>query len=159
VVNDYLDSVFKHELDQALSHLGGVVHGWGGVDLNQPHIEVVVDHEIETEELEATLFTLKHVLHTLEAVDHDVLRLLFQLVVPDLPTILFLHVSLHLIKAPHVAFNRETNLVHTLSIFGNRVVCEMDKSVSDIVRVIVAGWEPEVGFSIEPHSKWVPIGY
>ena len=49
---------------------------------------------------------------------------------------------------------RDCNL---FGILGNGVVSQMDKTICDVVRVVVASWETEVGLLIKPDCQRVPI--
>lgn len=46
VVYHNLHNVVEADLHESLSDMGGEVHGRGGVDLDQPHLVVLVDHEV-----------------------------------------------------------------------------------------------------------------
>ncbi len=35
----------------------------------------------------------------------------------------------------------------------------MDEAIGDVVRVVVAGWETEVGLLVKPDCQGVPIGH
>ena len=63
---------------------------------------------------------------------------------------------LHFLEAPHIPFDLMSNR-HTFSILGNRVISKMNKTICDVIRVVVTGRETEIGFLVEPDSERVPV--
>ena len=112
VVLDDCGQVAHGSFDQLGGDCGRVLHGWRGVDLYQPHPEVLVDHEIVAEHLEAVLA----VLHVLQ----DALQRL----VDHSPHLRLYHFPVDLLPAQLLQFGREGLLVHHVA--GDAVVLEVD---------------------------------
>lgn len=82
-----------------------VIHGRRAVDLDQPGIEVRVQHDIETIQLKTTSFVLKGILDRLKSVDDDGPDLLFDGLFIDVSVVLVQEVFLQLFDEHHVALD------------------------------------------------------
>ena len=73
VVDDDFDGVLEDQLHEPFRNRGRIVHGGRAVNFDQPAVEIIVDHDVVTKQLEHLTFvrTFKHVLHALKRIDHN----------------------------------------------------------------------------------------
>jgi hypothetical protein len=102
------------------------------------------------------LLTFKHILHTLKGVDHDVLDLFYNGLLPNVVTKFLLQVVLQLREGPHVALDFVLARYHT-RVLGHTVVGQVGVPVVYIIKRKVTGWESDVGLCVHPHGEWIPI--
>lgn len=124
-----------------------MVHAGTHVDLDDPRVQVLVDHEVVTHHFEETLLPSNRPLATLDAPHYDALHLLLD----GPPSFLTdkLHKSLHF---PHTLVN-DCILVVLL----DGVVGEVHELVIDIIEGVVVAAKPEVALLVEPDDGWVEV--
>ena len=111
VVDHHLRRVSQTLLDHALCNFleskrntySAVVHCRGRVDLNEPRIALLVDHEVVAEHLEGILPVLDHILDGLEGMNDNFLELGLHLLGPNIEAEVFLHPLLVGGVVPHEA--------------------------------------------------------
>ena len=134
-------SIGEHHLDKLLGHRGRVVHAGTHVDLNQPRVQLLVDHEVVTDQLTGPLFAHHVPLAALDAPDHNVLDLLL-----DLEPVVGPDCVCEFGHGPHALVD-----VALLVVLLDAVVGEVDVSVVDVVEGEVVGAKPHVALVVEPY--------
>lgn len=120
---DDLGSVLQHHLHQFLSHRRRVVHARTHVDLYQPRIQVLINHEVIPHQLSRPLLANHMPLATLNTPNHNILHLLLN----NLPLLQ----PQPLRKLPHLP-HRLLRIV-LLRVLLDAVIGQMRKSIVDVV--------------------------
>jgi hypothetical protein len=149
-VSNHFHCVLHYALHKSFGHCSRVIHSWRHVDLYQPRVQLVVDHEVIAHELTAVAPGRNTAFTALDAPDYDVLDALLYvapLITPNMVS--------ELVHGPHVAWN--FSLVELRTVFLDRVVCEMDVAVVDVLQRVALSAEAHVALIVEPHLGWVKV--
>lgn len=139
--------ILKHHFNQFLRHRSWVFHARRHIDFNQPRIQVLVNHKIIPNKFTISLSSHNETLTTLDGPNNYVFHFLDDFV----PTLLSYKVD-ELRLFPH-AFVHDKVFVVLL----NRVVSQMLEPVTDVIKRVVIGTEPDVTLVIEPYFGWIVI--
>lgn len=91
-----LARILKHHLDQSFCHGSRVVHTRAHIDLDEPRVKILIDHEIVANQFHRPLLPNDVPLAALDAPNHDVLDLLL-----DRPPFLLPEPTRKLSHVPH----------------------------------------------------------
>lgn len=161
IVEDDFGEVIEDELDEALSHVSRVVHGRRRVDLDEPHFQVFVDHEIIPQEFEGIFAGLHHVLDRFQRTHDLPLKLgpyhVLENVFPLWTTICFHEMITEFVTRPHVPFNFA--FFELFRLRNHSVIREMHVLVRDLLDVIVDRRETHVALPVNPDGQGIPVGH
>jgi hypothetical protein len=145
--SDDVAHISLHHFDQFFCDWGGVVHAGAHIDLDDPRVQILVDHEIVAHHFEKTLFTG----HTPFAAFYT----------PDYNTFHFVLNYLPFLESDVV--DKSLHFPHTLIdncifvVFLDGVVGQMHKFVVNVIKRILIATKTKVAFFIEPYNWRVEI--
>ena len=68
-VNGEAEHVIEHPWDKNLEQVRGFLNTWIGIDLNQVALQILIDNEVVTDQLEGVLAELQLALHSLKGLN------------------------------------------------------------------------------------------
>lgn len=140
---DDLGRVLQHHLHQFLGHRSRVVHAWTHVDLNQPRIQVLVNHEVVPNQLSRPLLADDMPLAALDAPDHNI----FHLLLNDPPLL----EAQPLRELPHLP--HRLLCIVLLGVLLDAVVGQVREPVVDVVEGVLVVGEAQVALLVEPDAR------
>ena len=132
-----------------------MLHRWAWIDLDKPHVEVSVDHEVVAKHL-MSVFAMYHHVSCCEYTSYDALLHLWLYFcgVNICSSILFSQILLEHVTRPHVSF--DWRFIKVLWLTCDAVVGEMHELVVYFWGVVVVSSEPQVALVEVPDAQWMP---
>ena len=135
-----------------------MLHGRTGVNLDEPHVVLSINHKIVAEHLMCIL----SVHHGIPCCEHTRYNTLLDLwlylrLIHVFPLRCLLQVFLELITSPHVAFDGA--LPEVLGLTRDAVIGKMHELVVDLRWIVVVGCKPQVALIEVPDLKRGPGSY
>lgn len=128
-----------------------IVHCRTHIDLNQPRIQVLVNHEVVANQLKTVPPGRNASLTALNTPHNNISDFLLDCFPPILANVLS-----KLTHRPHVSWNLSL-LAKFMVVLLDRVIREVDISVVDVLETVELGAEPDVALFVEPYFGRVEV--
>lgn len=154
IVEDDFGQVGQDHVDQSLRSRRALLHRGTGINLNEPNPQILINHEVVPEELEAVLAVVDLVLNCHQGCFDVFLDLWPYLVLVGILAELIIEVVGEFLTAPHVAF--DLIVLELGKLLLHRVVGQMILS-GVCLRIILLYAKTNVAFVVAPYCERVPI--
>ena len=124
-----------------------MLHAWAHVDLDQPRVEILIDHEIITHKFTRAFLCHHMAFTTFNTPDHNVLNFLLSFQ-PFVRT----HVFSQFLHRPHTFLN-----ISLFVVLLHTIVCQMDMPVVNVVEREVISAKSRIALIIKPYFGRVEI--
>ena len=141
--------VLQYHLHKLFCHRSWVLHAGWHVNLNQPRVQVFINHEIIPNKFTISLSSICEPFATLYRPHNNVLNLF-----NDFVPCLFANKGNELTLFPHTFVNDQI-----LIVLLDGVVSQVLEPIVNVVKGVIISTEPDVTFVIKPDFGWIVILY